>query len=79
MNELPDEAVKEKYSTADDSGSATLLVLRAGQRQPIIHVALMVHDGLKKKKKGGAKVQLSLQKKKIDENKLIKNGLNYLE
>lgn len=47
MNELPDEPVEEKYTTADDSGSATLLVLRAGQCQPIIHVALMVHDGLK--------------------------------
>lgn len=50
MNELPDEPIEEKYSAADDSGSATLLVLRARQRQPIIHVALMVHDGLKKKR-----------------------------
>jgi len=43
----PDEEVEQEHRAADDSGRAALLVLGPGQRQPVVHVALVVHDGLR--------------------------------
>lgn len=43
----PDEEVEEEDGTADDSGSTTFLMLWPRQRQPVVHMTLMVHDGLK--------------------------------
>ena len=43
----PDEAVEQEDGTAYDPCGTGLLVLRAGQGQPIVHVTLVVHDGLK--------------------------------
>lgn len=54
----PDKDVEEEDCAADDAGSAGLLVLRAGQCQPVIHVALMMHDGLNESHNRG-KLQMS--------------------
>lgn len=43
----PDEAVEQEHRAADDSGGARLLVLRSRERQSVIHVTLVMHDGLK--------------------------------
>ena len=44
---VPNEAVKQEDGAAYDAGGARLLMLGAGEGQPVVHVTLMVHDGLK--------------------------------
>ena len=46
----PDEAVEQENGTPDDSSRAALLMLRPRQSEAIVHVALVVHDGLEQRK-----------------------------
>lgn len=54
----PDEEVEEEDGAADDPGSATLLMLRPGQGEPIVHVTFMMHDGLKQESSFSLKSKL---------------------
>ena len=44
----PDERSEEVNRCADEPGDARLLSLGAGERQPVVHVALAVQNGLQR-------------------------------
>jgi len=45
---VPDQRSEEEHRRADEPGRAVLLLLGAGERQPVVHMTLAVQDGLRR-------------------------------